>query len=263
MPVDPEAPPGDREQSFIEHLIELRARLLRSFVSVFAVFLALSFFANDLYTLLAQPLMRLLPGNATMIATGVAAPFMAPFKLVGVLAFFLALPYVLFQLWRFIAPGLYEKEQRLVVPLLVSSTLLFYLGVAFAYFVVFPVLFGFFTATAPRGVTVMTDISSYLDFVLSMFVACGIVFEIPVATVLLVRMGVIESRKLKELRPYVIVGCFAFGALLTPPDVVSQSMLAVPMWLLYEIGTAIASRWGQPKHDGSGDPGTPEGASSD
>lgn len=241
MTLKPDSPPGDREQSFIEHLIELRARLIRSLLAVFIIVVALSFFANEIYTFMAQPLMRLLPANATMIATGVAAPFMAPFKLVAVLGLFLALPYVLYQVWGFVSPGLYESEQRLAVPVLVSSTLLFYLGALFAYFVVFPVLFGFFTSTAPEGVKVMTDINSYLDFVLSMFVAFGVVFEIPVATVLLVRAGVIERDKLKELRPYVIVGCFIIGALLTPPDVLSQSLLAVPMWLLYELGVLVSA----------------------
>jgi sec-independent protein translocase protein TatC len=240
MTETPRAPPGDREQTFIEHLIELRTRLLRSLLGVLAVFVALSFFANDIYTLLAQPLMRLLPPNATMIATQVAAPFLAPFKLTMVVALLVALPYVLYQAWRFVAPGLYQHEQRFVLPLVVSSTLLFYLGVAFAYFAVFPVLFGFFTKTAPEGVTVMTDITSYLDFVLSMFVAFGVVFEIPVATVLMVRADLISREKLKELRPYIIVGCFVVAALLTPPDVVSQSLLAVPMWLLYEAGVLIS-----------------------
>jgi sec-independent protein translocase protein TatC len=240
MQSKPKAPSGDREQTFIEHLVELRTRLLRSLVSVLVVFIGLSFFANDLYTWLARPLMSLLPAGTTMIATGVAAPFMAPFKLTIVLALFLALPYVLYQVWRFVAPGLYRHEQQLLVPFIVSSTLLFYLGVAFAYFAVFPVLFGFFTSTAPEGVAVMTDINSYLDFVLSMFVAFGLVFEIPVATVLLVRAGIVERDKLKELRPYVIVSCFVVGGLLTPPDVVSQSLLAVPMWLLYETGVLVS-----------------------
>ncbi len=234
------SPPGDREQTFIEHLIELRTRLLRSVFAVLVVFVALSFFANQLYTLLARPLMQLLPAGATMIATQVAAPFLAPFKLALVLALFIALPYVLFQVWRFVAPGLYLHEQRLVLPLVISSTLLFYAGVAFAYCVVFPVLFGFFTATAPEGIAVMTDINSYLDFVLAMFVAFGLIFEIPVATVLMVRSGVIAPQDLRQLRPYVIVGCFIVAALLTPPDVVSQVMLAVPMWILYEVGMAAS-----------------------
>ena len=240
MKSEHQAPPGDREQTFIEHLVELRTRLMRSLLAVLVIVVALSFFANDIYTLMAQPMMKLLPPNSTMIATGVAAPFMAPFKLVAVLGLFIALPYVLYQVWGFVAPGLYESEQRLVLPVLVSSTLLFYCGAAFAYFVVFPVIFGFFTSTAPAGVTVMTDINSYLDFVLSMFVAFGVVFEIPVATVLLVRAGVIERAKLKEMRPYVILGCFVVGAFLTPPDVVSQSLLAVPMWLLYEAGVWVS-----------------------
>lgn len=249
MTQTPDAPPGDREQSFIEHLIELRMRLVRSLVAILIVVVALSIYANEIYTWMAQPLMKLLPAGATMIATGVASPLMAPFKLVAVLGLFVALPYVLYQVWAFVAPGLYENEQRLVIPVLVSSTLLFYLGAIFAYFVVFPVLFGFFTSTAPQGVTVMTDINSYLDFVLSMFVAFGVVFEIPVATVLLVRAGVIEREKLKELRPYVILGCFVVGALLTPPDVISQSLLAVPMWLLYELGVLVSAWLPAPKNE--------------
>ncbi len=230
------APAGDREQSLFSHLSELRARIIASGLAVMGVFVVLSFFANSLYTWLAQPLMKMLPPNATMIATEVAAPFFAPFKLAVVVALCVAMPYVLYQVWAFVAPGLYLHERRLALPLLVSSTALFYLGMAFAYYVVFPVLFGFFTHTAPVGVTVMTDINHYLDFVLSMFVAFGVVFEIPVATVLLLSTGVVTRTQLLTLRPYIIVGCFVVGALLTPPDVLSQVMLAVPMWLLFELG---------------------------
>lgn len=230
------APPGDREQSLFSHLSELRARIIASGLAVLAVFVVLSFFANPLYTWLAQPLMKLLPPNATMIATEVTAPFFAPFKLTAVVALCVALPYVLYQAWAFVAPGLYLHERRLALPLIVSSTALFYLGMAFAYYVVFPLLFGFFTRTAPAGVTVMTDINHYLDFVLSMFVAFGVVFEIPVATVLLLWTGFVSRAQLLALRPYIIVGCFVVGAVLTPPDVMSQVMLAVPMWFLFELG---------------------------
>ena len=239
---DPAPPPQDREQTLLSHLIELRSRLIASLLGVALVFLAMSGFANDIYTFMAKPLIRLLPGHATMIATEVAAPFVAPFKLTFVAALFVAMPWVLYQIWRFVAPGLYLHEQRLIVPLLVSSTGLFYLGVAFAYYIVFPALFAFFTTTAPQGVTVMTDIDKYLDFILSMFVAFGVAFEIPVATVLLVWVGVLSPDQLKSFRPYVIVICFIVAALLTPPDVMSQCMLAIPMWFLYEAGI-IASRW--------------------
>ena len=250
----PASPPQDSEQTLLSHLIELRARLIASLVGVGAVFLALSAFSNDIYTFMAQPLLKLLPGHATMIATEVAAPFVAPFKLTFVVALFVAMPWVLYQIWRFVAPGLYLHEQRLIVPLLVSSTGLFYLGTAFAYYIVFPTLFAFFTSTAPEGVTVMTDIDKYLDFILSMFVAFGVAFEIPVATVLLVWVGILSREQLKTFRPYVIVICFIVAALLTPPDVMSQCMLAIPMWFLYEAGM-IACRW-LPTRDEDPEPGT-------
>ena len=251
---EPAPPPEDREQTLLSHLIELRSRLIASLVGVGAVFLVLSAFANDIYTFMAQPLLKLLPGHTTMIATEVAAPFVAPFKLTFVVALFVAMPWVLYQVWRFVAPGLYLHEQRLIVPLLVSSTALFYLGIAFAYYIVFPTLFAFFTATAPEGVTVMTDIDKYLDFILSMFVAFGVAFEIPVATVLLVWVGILSREQLKTFRPYVIVICFIVAALLTPPDVMSQCMLAIPMWFLYEAGM-IACRW-LPTRDEDPEPGT-------
>lgn len=254
QPLQDPAPPEDKEQPLIAHLLELRTRLLRCVVAVLLAFGALSWFANDLYTLLARPLTELLPEGSTMIATEVAAPFLAPFKLTLVVAIFLALPYVLHQVWRFVVPGLYAHERRLVMPLVVSSTVLFYLGVAFAYFIVFPVLFGFFTATAPTGVAVMTDINKYLDFVLTMFVAFGAIFEIPVATVLLVWIGVVDKARLKALRPYVIVGCFVVGALLTPPDVISQCLLAIPMWLLYEGGVLVSGWLPRREEDAQGEP---------
>jgi sec-independent protein translocase protein TatC len=226
----------DRELPFLSHLLELRDRLLRMLLGIAVVFLVLMPFANTIYTFIAQPLLRNMPAGTTMIATQVASPFLAPFKLTLVAAVFLAMPYILHQFWAFVAPGLYQHERRLVVPLVVSSVLLFYLGAAFAYFLVFPMIFAFFTATAPEGVAVMTDINSYLDFVLTLFFAFGVAFEVPIATILLVWMGVVEPDKLKGMRPYVIVGAFVIGMFLTPPDVFSQTFLAVPMWLLFEAG---------------------------
>lgn len=227
---------GDRELSLIEHLIELRSRLLRSIVAVVLIFLCLYPFDNQIYAWVSKPLRAYLPQGTTMIATQVTSPFFAPLKLTLMLAFFIAIPYCLYQVWSFIAPGLYRKEKRIAVPVLLSSILLFYLGMTFAYFVVFPIVFGFFTAAAPEGVKVTTDISAYLDFVLKMFFAFGVAFEIPVATVLLVMAGITDVKALKAKRPYIIVGCFVVGMLLTPPDIFSQSLLAVPMWLLFEIG---------------------------
>lgn len=228
-------------ESFIAHLIELRARLLNVAVALLLVFICLFPWASDLYTLLAQPLLAKLPKGGQMIATDVTTPFFVPLKVAMMAAFLISLPYILYQIWRFVAPGLYAHEKRLVVPLIVASTLLFFCGMAFAYFVVFPVVFGFITASAPHGVAVMTDIEKYLSFVLTMFMAFGVTFQVPVAVVLLVRMGVISVEKLREIRPYVIVGAFVVGAIFTPPDIVSQFMLAVPLWLLYEAGIVVAS----------------------
>ncbi len=228
------------EQPFISHLIELRDRLIRALASVLVMFLILFPFANPLYTLVAQPLMARLPEGSTMIATEVATPFLAPFRLALIAAVFLAMPYLLYQMWAFVAPGLYRHEKRLAVPLLVSSIALFYIGAAFAYFLVFPVVFSFFIATAPDGVAVMTDISKYLDFVLTLFFAFGLAFEIPIATILVVAAGLVSAERLSAARPYVIVGAFVIGAVLTPPDVLSQTMLAVPMWLLFELGIIAA-----------------------
>lgn len=220
--------------------MELRDRLLRVVVSVLLIFLALAWFAQDLYTLLAKPLLIHLPHGSSMIAIDPVTPFFTPFKLTLILSFFLAIPYVLYQVWAFVAPGLYRHERRLVLPLLVSSTALYYTGMAFAYFVVLPLVFRFITATAPQGVAVMTDISRYLDFVLAIFFAFGVAFEVPVATILLVWAGITTPEGLREKRSYVIVGCFVIGAILTPPDVVSQFMLAVPMWLLFEAGVWLS-----------------------
>jgi sec-independent protein translocase protein TatC len=227
--------------SLIAHLIELRGRVLKAVVSVFVVFLCLVYFAQDLYHWLATPLLDTLPENAQMIATDVASPFFAPFKLTMVLSFFIAIPMVLYQIWGFVAPGLYKNEKRLVVPLLVSSTLLFYTGMAFAYYVVFPLAFAFFTSVAPEGVVINTDISSYLNFVLKIFFAFGLAFEIPVAVVLMCWTGVTTPDALRAKRPYVIVGVFVVGMLLTPPDIISQTLLAIPMWILYEFGIVVGS----------------------
>jgi sec-independent protein translocase protein TatC len=230
------------EQPLIAHLLELRSRLLKAIAGVGLVFLALAFYAQNLYTLLAQPLLKLMPHGSSMIATEVASPFLTPFKLAAVVSFVVALPWVLYQVWAFIAPGLYRSEQRLVVPLLVSSTLLFYAGVAFAYFLVLPAVFKFTLAFAPEGVAVMTDITKYLDFVLSLFVAFGLTFEVPVAIVLMVWSGFVTPATLAAKRDYVIVGVFFVAAVMTPPDVVSQIAMAVPMYLLFELGI-VAARW--------------------
>ncbi|MBI3901391.1 MAG: twin-arginine translocase subunit TatC [Nitrosomonadales bacterium] len=227
-------------ESFIAHLIELRTRLLHSIVALLLVFVCLFPFAGQLYSLLAQPLLAKLPKGGQMIATDVTTPFFVPLKVAMMAAFLIALPYILYQIWRFVAPGLYAHEKKYVAPLIAASMMLFFCGMAFAYFVVFPVVFGFITASAPQGVAVMTDIDKYLSFVLSMFVAFGMTFQVPVAVVVLVRMGVVTTAKLKEIRPYMIVGAFVVGAIFTPPDVVSQFMLAMPLWLLYEAGIIVA-----------------------
>ncbi|WP_166838396.1 twin-arginine translocase subunit TatC [Rheinheimera pleomorphica] len=232
--------------SLLGHLVELRNRLLRCVIAVILVFAALAAFAQDIYHLLAKPLIAVLPQNSSMIATDVAAPFFAPFKLTFIVAICLAIPYILLQVWQFIAPALYSREKKLMAPLVISSTLLFYSGIAFAYFVVFPIIFGFFTSVAPEGVTVATDISNYLDFVLKLFFAFGLSFEIPIAILLMVWTGVSTRDALAEKRPYIIVGAFVLGMLLTPPDVLSQTLLAVPMWLLFELGLAL-SRFYQPR----------------
>ncbi|MGP7735014.1 twin-arginine translocase subunit TatC [Oceanimonas smirnovii] len=226
----------ESQQPLISHLVELRTRLLRALASVLVVFLGLVYFANDIYSLLATPLLKQLPEGAGMIATGVATPFLTPLKLTLIVSFFAAIPIVLYQIWAFIAPGLYKHEKRLIAPLVFSSALLFYAGAAFAYFVVFPLAFGFFTSMAPEGVTIATDIASYLDFVLGLFIAFGIAFEIPIATILLCWTGVTTPKDLAAKRPYVVVIVFIVGMLLTPPDVISQTLLAIPMWLLFEIG---------------------------
>ncbi|MBI3479786.1 MAG: twin-arginine translocase subunit TatC [Nitrosomonadales bacterium] len=236
--------------SFIAHLVELRKRLLNAVVAVLLVFIGLFPWASDLYTLLAQPLLAKLPKGGQMIATDVTTPFFVPLKVAMMAAFLIALPYILYQIWRFVAPGLYAHEKRLVLPLIFASTLLFFCGMSFAYFVVFPVVFGFITSSAPQGVAVMTDIDKYLSFVLSMFMAFGVTFQVPVAVVLLVRMGIVSVEKLRESRPYAVVGAFVLGAIFTPPDVVSQFMLAMPLWLLYEAGIVVAVWVGKGKEKG-------------
>jgi sec-independent protein translocase protein TatC len=234
-----------QQQPLISHLLELRTKLLKAIGSVLFVFIAIVYWANDIYHYIALPLMRSLPETGSMIATDVAAPFFAPFKL----TFFIAIPYVLYQIWSFVAPGLYKHEKRLVIPLLTSSTFLFYLGIAFAYYIVFPVVFGFFTSVAPEGVQVATDISSYLSFILKLFFAFGLAFEIPVAVVLLCWAGVTTPEELRQKRPYIVVGAFVIGMLLTPPDVISQTMLAVPMLLLFEGGLIAARFYSKKEQD--------------
>lgn len=247
--------PDDTEQPLIYHLIELRDRLLRVVLVVGVVFIALVPFSNTLFSLLSGPLMAHMPEGTSMIAIEVASPFLIPFKLTLFLALFISIPYVLYQLWSFVAPGLYLHERRLAFPLLVSSTVLFYAGAAFAYFVVFPLVFAFFTSTAPEGVAVMTDISRYLDFVLTLFFAFGAAFEVPVFTVLLVWTGMATQESLREKRPYIIVGAFVIGMLLTPPDVISQTLLAVPVWLLFELGVYFSGWFLKQKEDLSKDGG--------
>lgn len=223
-------------QPLFSHLLELRTRILRSLISVLVVFVCIVWFSKDIYAFVAAPLVERMPAGATMIATDVASPFFTPIKLTLVTAVFIAVPMILYQLWAFVAPGLYKHERKLIMPLLVSSSLLFYAGVSFAYFVVFPLVFKFFTSVAPQGVEVATDISSYLDFVLSLFMAFGIAFEIPVAIILLCWTGATDPETLRSKRPYIIVAAFVVGMLLTPPDILSQTLLAVPMCLLFEVG---------------------------
>lgn len=233
------------QESFISHLVELRDRLVRTLVVVLVVFLGLVNWARDIYTLLAAPMLAALPAGGQMIATDVAGAFFVPMKVTMMVAFLIALPFVLYQVWAFIAPGLYAHEKKLAMPLVVASVGLFFIGMCFAYFIVFPTVFTFINAFAPDGVAVMTDIDKYLSFVLTTFLAFGITFEVPVVVIVLVRVGLVSVEKLKEIRPYVIVGAFIIGAIFTPPDVLSQFMLAVPMWLLYELGILLAQLIGK------------------
>ena len=222
--------------SLMSHLIELRDRVLRMVVSILVIFLCLFYWANDIYTYLAEPLTKHMPEGSTMIAIDVASPFLTPFKLVLMLSIFLSMPVILYQFWAFVAPGLYKTEKRIAGPLLVSSILLFYAGMAFAFYVVFPLVFGFFTSVGPEMISISTDIGRYLDFVLSLFFGFGLAFEVPIATIILVAVGITTPKKLGQMRPYVIVGAFVLGMLLTPPDLISQVLLAVPIWILFECG---------------------------
>ena len=242
MSEKPEQSEKDIEQPLVQHLLELRSRLLKSIIAVIVVFAGLFYFANDIYFFISEPLRASLPEGSSMIATEVASPFLAPFKLTIVLSMFIAIPVILHQVWGFISPGLYRHEKKIAIPLLVTSVVLFYAGIAFAYFVVFPLIFAFFTSVGPESVTVMTDINKYLDFILKLFFAFGVAFEIPVATVLLVWSGVTSVDSLTKKRPYVVVSCFVIAMFMTPPDVISQSLLAIPMWLLFESGIFF-SRW--------------------
>ncbi len=237
------------QETFISHLVELRSRLLKAIVAILVVFLALTPFSKHIYSLVARPLMHALPHGATMIATDVTGTFLVPLKVTLLAAFLISLPWVLWQIWAFVAPGLYKHEQRLAVPLIVSSVVFFFVGMSFAYFVVFPWIFAFFVSFTPEGVQMMTDIDKYLSFVLLMFVAFGVTFEIPVVLVVLVRLGIVPLAKLKQFRRYVIVGAFIVAAVITPPDVVSQLMLAVPMCLLYEMGLFAARFFPRPDGD--------------
>lgn len=241
-------------ESFLSHLIELRDRLTRALIAVLIVFLCLFPFASELFDLLAKPLMSVLPEGSKMIATGVVAPFIIPVKVALVVALGIALPYVLYQAWAFVAPGLYRHEKRFAMPMLVASVVLFFSGVAFCYFFVFGVVFKFVYSIAPKSINVAPDIDNYFSFVLGMFVAFGVTFEVPIAVILLVRMGFVTVAKLREMRPYVIVGAFVVAAVVTPPDVLSQIMLAIPLWVLYEAGIVAAALMtrGKPAQQSSG-----------
>jgi sec-independent protein translocase protein TatC len=250
------------EDTFISHLVELRDRLLRALIAVGIVFLVLFPFASDLYDLLAYPMLRTLPEGSKMIATGVVSPFLIPVKVAAMVAFALALPYVLYQAWAFVAPGLYAHEKRLVMPLVVASTVLFFVGVAFCYFFVFGVVFDFVYKIAPKSISVAPDIENYLNFVLTLFLAFGVTFEVPIAVLILVRMGVVTIQQLADVRPYFIVGSFVVAAIVTPPDVISQLLLAIPMCVLYEVGIVAARMFGKPARaaaDGDKLPETGEG----
>lgn len=239
--------------TFMSHLIELRDRLLRCIVALLVVFIALFPWASDIYALVAKPMLAALPNSGQMIATGVVTTFFVPVKVTMLAALLIALPFVLYQVWAFVAPGLYQHEKRLVAPLVISSTILFFCGMAFAYFVVFPIVFTFLAKFAPAGVSYMPDIQAYLDFVLTTFVAFGITFEVPIAVVVLVRAGVVSVSKLKEIRPYVIVGAFVIAAIFTPPDVISQLLLAIPLCALYEMGIVVAAWVARPQRAAQSD----------
>jgi sec-independent protein translocase protein TatC len=238
----------DQAQPLVSHLTELRDRLLRCVLVILVVFFSLFYFANDIYYFVSEPLRVLLPEGTSMIATEVASPFLTPFKLTLVASLILAMPIILYQVWGFIAPGMYRSEKRIAIPLLASSIVLFYAGLAFAYYVVFPLIFGFFSGVGPEGVAYTPDIARFLDIVLKLFFAFGVAFEIPIATILLIWAGITTPETLSEKRPYIVVGCFVFGMLLTPPDIISQALLALPMWLLFEFGVFFG-RFIHPRED--------------
>jgi sec-independent protein translocase protein TatC len=246
MSAEPEKLP---EGTLISHLLELRDRLIRALIGVALIFVPCMFYSNDIFSFVARPLIDKLPKGTNLIATSVMSPFTTPFKMSFFVAVFLAMPYTLYQLWAFVAPGLYRHEKRFAVPLLASSIVLFYIGVVFAYFFVFPVMFQFFASTTPKGVAMMTDITSYLDFVLTMFFAFGVAFEVPIAVVLLVITGIVSLEKMKKNRGYVLIGIFVIAAILTPPDAVSQCIMAIPMYLLYEGGLLMARILSKMKRD--------------
>jgi sec-independent protein translocase protein TatC len=246
---EPASDPDKPQETFISHLVELRSRLMRSIIAVVVVLLCLFPWAKEIYAFLAAPLLKVLPRGSTMIATDVTGTFLVPLKVTLMAAFLIALPYVLYQMWAFVAPGLYKHEQRLAAPVIISSVFFFALGMSFAYFAVFPIAFGFFANYTPVGVQMMTDIDKYLSFVLTMFLAFGITFEVPVVVIVLVRLGVVKLETLRSIRGYVIVGAFVVGAVFTPPDILSQVMLAVPLWLLFELGLLAARFISVPKRD--------------
>jgi len=231
----------EEQESFLSHLIELRDRLIRVLIAIGVVFVPMAFYARDLYSLLAAPLLATLPAGGTMIATDVVGVFLVPMKVALTVSFLIVLPYVLYQVWAFVAPGLYQHEKKLAMPLLAASVILFFIGMSFAYFAFFPMVFGFMSQFAPEGVAWMTDIEKYFSFVLTMFLAFGVTFEVPVIVIVLVKIGFVTVAQLREWRPYVIVGAFVIGAIFTPPDVISQFMMAVPLWLLYELGIVLAA----------------------
>ncbi|WP_455201229.1 twin-arginine translocase subunit TatC [Kaarinaea lacus] len=253
---DPKEFPPPVEQPFVAHLVELRDRLLRAVLVIIVIFLALIGFSNDLYIFLAEPLIASLPQGSSMIATGVIAPFLTPFKLTLVVSIFAAIPFLLYQAWAFIAPGLYKNERRLAFPLIVSSTILFYTGMVFAYYVVFPLVFGFMATTTPDGVAQAPDISMFLDFAIKLFFAFGVAFEVPIATILVIWSGMTTAESLAAKRPYVIVAAFVIGMLLTPPDVISQTLLALPMWVLFELGLVFSRMYKPNKDDAEEAPGS-------
>jgi len=244
---------SDQQETFLSHLVELRDRLIRALVAVLIAFVPLAFFARELYSVLAAPLLASLPSGGQMIATDVVGVFLVPMKVALAVAFLVVLPFVLYQAWAFVAPGLYAHEKKLAIPLLAASVVLFFVGMAFAYFAFFPMVFGFMAQFAPEGVAWMTDIEKYFSFVLTMFMAFGATFEVPVVVIMLVKIGIVDVVKLREWRPYVIVGAFVVGAIFTPPDVISQFMMAIPLWLLYELGIVLANMIVKPAAPGSSD----------